>query len=207
MDIVELGIILVVAGGLGGAVVVTVLGRKLKQLGRRLESTEAKRQQQKANAEHYESLLEEEQAKTAHLERLLAEHVELHGERDTTGFDLAERLREAVEEAKEQEKRSLRYFGCIERIEKQRNYWQKCYHTQARSHSAAQAMMMREIDRLCRRLHGYERDETGTERTKIDPKLLEAQKKFFEEHVDPGTEHADPPPDPPALAEADRSPS
>lgn len=182
-------VIVAAFGAFGATLDAALTRRKLKQA---LESGSAQATEHAERAEQ--------------LERLLEEHVELHGERDTTSLNLAERLREAVAEAKHQESRALRYFECIARIEVQRDYWQKRYHEQARGHSAAQSMMMGEIDRLCRRLHRHEQSRKPEDRTQIDPALREAHAKFVEDFVDPGTAHADPPSDPPALSQTDATP-
>ncbi len=74
---------------------------------------------------------------------------EAHGEELRA---LGRRLADVEAAADDSQQRAMRYFGCIETIERERNEWQAAYDQAVAGHARAQEMLLGELSRMGRRL-------------------------------------------------------
>lgn len=102
-------------------------------------------------------------------------------------------LRRDVEDNYE---RAMRYFRCIETIERERNEWQAAYEKAVSGHGRAQEMMLGELGRMGRRIEGaqkaLEADPPQVERarallsTRAKDEVLKLPEQYAADH-DPET--------------------
>lgn len=99
---------------------------------------------------------------------------------------LTRRLTESVEWGDRQARRAEEYFGVFRVIENERDLWQKLYTQSSTQAGAAQAWLLRELERVTKEAnnlaHQLRQVKPGVRDVQIDPNLTVALEEFGTTH-------------------------